>query len=483
MHDRDGNSLALSWLPARTHSNIAHFEAFRVARERADAGVWLGEPVRSPTDGEWMIPVGRRLETPDGAFAGTVGARLRIDYFTDFYRDIKLEAGTKVTLMHHGGALLARFPLRPEAVGQRFEPSSRAALAASRADGAAPVRVPSPVDGVDRYVAMAGRAGYPVDVIVSRDADAVLGAWSAQAAAPRCARWPWPRSPRCCWPSSRAVPPARRRARPLRPRGGGLGRRHLGLGLRQEHGLRLAARTRVDGPGAGPRSADDGRVVRRAAPAPRGRAAAPGRTRRASAGPRAAYEGDYRVMHGQGDAAQYRWVRVRGLCVRDAEGRPLRLAGSIADIDALKRAEASLRESESRYELAVAGSDDGIWEWDFVREQAFESARARELQGLPPGPELQPLPDLLASLRVHPEDATRRAQAIQAHLLGTTPAYECEYRVRHDDGAYRWIRVRALCVCDAAGQPQRMAGSVTDIDAQNAPKMHCACRRNATRWR
>jgi PAS domain S-box-containing protein len=172
------------------------------------------------------------------------------------------------------------------------------------------------------------------------------------------------------------------------------------------------------------------------------------------------------VQHGEGDAVQYRWVRVRGLCVRDGQGRPLRLAGSIADIDALKRAEASLRESESRYELAVAGSDDGIWEWDFVRERAFESARARELQGLPPGPELQPLPALLASLRVHPDDAPRRADAMHAHLAGQTPAYECEYRVRHDDGAYRWVRVRAVCVCDAARQAQRMAGSISDIDAR-----------------
>jgi PAS domain S-box-containing protein len=176
-----------------------------------------------------------------------------------------------------------------------------------------------------------------------------------------------------------------------------------------------------------------------------------------------AYEGEWRVWHPNG---HYRWVRVRGMCVRDGTGKPLRMAGSVSDIDARKRAEESLRQSEERYALAVAGSDDGVWDWDLTTGMAFESARARELQGLEPGPELTRLDDLLSSLRVHPDDAPRRAEGIRAHLAGETPAYECEYRVRRDDGSYRWIRVRALCIRDATGKPYRMAGSVSDVHAR-----------------
>ena len=79
---------------------------------------------------------------------------------------------------------------------------------------------------------------------------------------------------------------------------------------------------------------------------------------------------------------------------------------------------------------------------------------------------MQKLDDLVASLRVHPGDAPLRAEGIRAHLAGETPAYEVDYRVRHDDGQYRWVRVRALCIRDAQGRPLRMAGSVVDIDAQ-----------------
>jgi PAS domain S-box-containing protein len=176
-----------------------------------------------------------------------------------------------------------------------------------------------------------------------------------------------------------------------------------------------------------------------------------------------AYVGEWRILQTDGS---YRWVRVHGMCTRDAQGKPLRMAGSVTDIDARKRAEESLRQSEARYALAVAGSDDGVWDWDFAAGLAFESARARELQGLPPGPELQPLNTLIDSLRVHPDDEPRRAEGIRAHLAGETAAYECEYRVRHEDGVFRWIRVRALCVRDAEGKPCRMAGSVSDIDAR-----------------
>jgi len=132
----------------------------------------------------------------------------------------------------------------------------------------------------------------------------------------------------------------------------------------------------------------------------------------------------------------------------------------------LMRQLSRLQTTQERYALAVAGSDDGVWEYDFVNKRVFASARAREISGLPPGPEVQSIDEWNAQLKIHPEDAPRRRGAMEAHLAGKTPAYEGEFRMLHPDGQYRWLRIHGLCIRDAAGKPYRMAGSTSDIDAR-----------------
>ena len=151
---------------------------------------------------------------------------------------------------------------------------------------------------------------------------------------------------------------------------------------------------------------------------------------------------------------------------RDAAGVALRVIGIVTDITEAKLSQEALRTSEERYALAVAGSDDGVWDLDFVAGRVFLSARARQLTGLPPGPEMVPLDEFQAMLPLHPDDVPRRMAAMQAHLTGQAPAYEGEFRLRQLDGVYRWRRIHGICVRDANGRPQRMAGSFSDVDAR-----------------
>jgi PAS domain S-box-containing protein len=181
------------------------------------------------------------------------------------------------------------------------------------------------------------------------------------------------------------------------------------------------------------------------------------------AGDAPAYEGEFRLR--QRDGA-YRWRRIHAICLRDAGGRPYRMAGSITDVDARRRAEEALQQSEERYALAVAGSDDGVWDVDFRANRVFVSARARALAGLPAGPEVVAFDEFISALPLHPDDAARRQAAMQAHLAGEAPAYVGEFRLRQLDGVYRWRRIRGICVRDADGRPLRMAGSFSDVDAR-----------------
>jgi PAS domain S-box-containing protein len=135
--------------------------------------------------------------------------------------------------------------------------------------------------------------------------------------------------------------------------------------------------------------------------------------------------------------------------------------------DTLRQSEAELRESESRFALAVAGANDGIWDRDLVNDRTFYSPRAQELLGLPSdGVNVRPYAEWGQRFRFHPDDVAQRAAAIRNHLEGRTPHFEGEWRVLHPDGGYRWIYTRGLCTRDATGRVLRFAGSITDIDAR-----------------
>jgi len=126
-----------------------------------------------------------------------------------------------------------------------------------------------------------------------------------------------------------------------------------------------------------------------------------------------------------------------------------------------QRALRALAESEQRYALAVAGANDGIWDWDVRRDELYVSPRWKTILGYAAG-EIGSEPSAWFG-RVHPADVPAVEQAVQAHLTGVSEHFESEHRMRARDGEYRWVLVRGLAVYDLEGRPERFAGSLTDI--------------------
>lgn len=151
-----------------------------------------------------------------------------------------------------------------------------------------------------------------------------------------------------------------------------------------------------------------------------------------------------------------------GYLLKPFEDRELQSAIEIATYKHVM--EKKLRESEERYALATRAANDGIWDWDLITNEIFYTARWREMLGLTTG-------DGQASTqewfdRVDPEDRERLNAAIDSHLQGLTPSLECEYRILHRDGGYRWMLCRGLALFDAHSRPYRMAGSQSDITSR-----------------
>ncbi|MRR31375.1 PAS domain S-box protein, partial [bacterium] len=102
------------------------------------------------------------------------------------------------------------------------------------------------------------------------------------------------------------------------------------------------------------------------------------------------------------------------------------------ELDARRKVEDELRKSEERYQLAMAGANDGLWDWDVASGHVFYSPHYKAMLGYA-GEEFEEHFDSLKKL-IHPDDADRVMARIDDLLEGRTDKYEAEFRMRHKDG-------------------------------------------------
>jgi PAS domain S-box-containing protein len=135
-----------------------------------------------------------------------------------------------------------------------------------------------------------------------------------------------------------------------------------------------------------------------------------------------------------------------------------RAAGGTAELDAANR---DLRKTRERFEVAVLGSQDGIWDWDVETGEVYYSPRWKSMLGY----EDREVPDRFEGWErlLHPEDRPRALALLRDCFDGRSPGYELEFRMCHKDGSYRWIYSRGAALRRPDGRPYRMAGSHTDI--------------------
>jgi PAS domain S-box-containing protein len=172
------------------------------------------------------------------------------------------------------------------------------------------------------------------------------------------------------------------------------------------------------------------------------------------------YEIEYRLRHHSGE---YRWALGRALPLRDADGRIERWFGTCTEIDEVKRAEARLRDSEERLQLALDASQlIGTWVWEVGRDTVLADARTARLFGLDPADAMSGLPLARFLGAIHPEDRAVVERQIR-RAVETCGPYDAEYRVLQADGMVRWVAARGRCAPDAIGLPARFPGTIVDI--------------------
>ncbi|MRS02649.1 PAS domain S-box protein, partial [bacterium] len=169
---------------------------------------------------------------------------------------------------------------------------------------------------------------------------------------------------------------------------------------------------------------------------------------------------EYRFKH---KAGHYVWLENRYSVIRDADGTPTALIGSISDITERKNLENAIQAEKANLEQAQQIAHIGSWEWDMVANKVEWSKEMYRIYDIEPET-FAGNPDSLLQV-IHPDDIDIFKNSMNNNLTsGQSPSLD--YRVVHKDGSIHFIHAEGKVEFDLAGTPIRSIGTVQDITTQ-----------------
>ncbi|MBV8538467.1 MAG: hypothetical protein JO128_22910, partial [Alphaproteobacteria bacterium] len=171
VRDLNGMLMDITLLAQAPRVDSSHSDYFVAHRDVERVGTFIGKPIRSIVTGGWMIPISRRLDGPNGQFAGVVVATLPVEFFSDFFKSLQIGSHGVLNIFRADGTILVRYPAG-DAIGAAmgdsplFERVRQAPIARFRAL--------SVTDRVDRVLAYRTLPRLPLVVSISVSVDEAL---------------------------------------------------------------------------------------------------------------------------------------------------------------------------------------------------------------------------------------------------------------------------------------------------------------------
>ncbi len=164
-----------------------------------------------------------------------------------------------------------------------------------------------------------------------------------------------------------------------------------------------------------------------------------------------------------GVSGEKKWLSTSKVPLRDDRHQVIGIVGVSRNITERKRADEALAESESRWNFALEGAGQGVWDHDLKRGKAFYSRMWRQMRGFSLDEEIDGSREAWLA-RVHPDDRKRLLEQTDRQNSGELSQNSFEYRERHRDGHYIWILSRGRAVeWMPDGGVARIIGTDTDI--------------------
>ena len=135
--------------------------------------------------------------------------------------------------------------------------------------------------------------------------------------------------------------------------------------------------------------------------------------------------------------------------------------GMVEDVTEESRYKEALQASETRLKLAMRATQLGLYDWNVATDETYYSPEWKRQLGLDTAAVMGSYDDWRA--RLHPDDEQRVVRKLHGYVDGIYSEYDLEFRMRHEDGSYRWIYTRGSADRDESGKATRMYGCHVDI--------------------
>jgi hypothetical protein len=156
------------------------------------------------------------------------------------------------------------------------------------------------------------------------------------------------------------------------------------------------------------------------------------------------------------------WYEIQYLPVKNEHHEIINLIMKFQDITNRKQKEEQLLSfQEERFQFAIAGSSDGIWDWNILKDEVYFSDRWKKMLGYEEDEIKNEFNEWES--RLHPEDKERVLHQVNLAFQNKNYSYEVELRLKCKNGHYKWILARGKVLVWQEDKPVRMAGTHTDI--------------------
>jgi diguanylate cyclase (GGDEF)-like protein len=158
--------------------NHSQRDFFQIHQLRADVGLYISRPWIA-NSGEYLVSLSRRISNSDGSFGGIVAGNMRLSYFHDLFRNVKLSTDEVINLMRTDGTVLMRAPFEIGSIGADLSKSTLFRLFPGTQAGW--YQTSSILDGIKRLFVFQQVGEHPLILINGLSLETVYSGWRRNA--------------------------------------------------------------------------------------------------------------------------------------------------------------------------------------------------------------------------------------------------------------------------------------------------------------